>query len=666
VKTSEKIVDIDTEINKSELSVIYQFNHRTGKYEFISSEIYNLTGYTYNEINEIGFANIVKEVIKITPENFHSGDTGSEAREVKEYSAKYLVVTKDGNEIWIHDKAFRFINSEGENLFSIGSLKKYTETDSLIEKFKYSNENIESVFDLASLLFIVLDEERKVRIINHKACEIFGLSKENIIGKDITELVAPEIAGSLRDTIRKTFSETISPPHDNEISMLTASGEMRTIQWNNTVIRNEFGKVVRLMYLGLDVTYRNKEEKIQQVIFRIIQHSNTESDLDELFRFIHTAISELMVTENFYIALYEEENQIITFPYFIDKYDKEAPPMKLGRGLTEYILRTGKAELITKKRDNELVAAGETEMVGTQSAIWLGIPLKIRDHTMGALVVQDYENEDTYTEREKQILEVVAYPISRAIERKMVEQERKELIQKLSKMNQSKDKLFSLISHDLRSPFNSLLGFSEILTTEYDTLTHDEIKEYLNVIYEASKNLYGMTSNLLQYSRFQVGRFDFHPVKIKLIGLIQKNLNLLKGNAVRKEITLTVELNADVKVMADEDMLNSIVQNIISNSIKFTHRGGEVKVRTEIIPFFNEATHVKVTIEDNGIGISKNDLERIMAQEILTSPGTEREYGTGLGLLIVKEFVEKNGGKIDIKSAVNRGTCISFTLPVFS
>lgn len=114
------------------------------------------------------------------------------------------------------------------------------------------------------------------------------------------------------------------------------------------------------------------------------------------------------------------------------------------------------------------------------------------------------------------------------------------------------------------------------------------------------------------------------------------------------------------------DMLNSIVQNIISNSIKFTHRGGEIKVKTEIIPFFNEATHVKVIIEDNGMGISKNDLERIMAQEILTSPGTEREYGTGLGLLIVKEFVEKNGGKIDIKSTVNRGTCISFTLPVFS
>jgi signal transduction histidine kinase len=371
-----------------------------------------------------------------------------------------------------------------------------------------------------------------------------------------------------------------------------------------------------------------------------------------------------MLAENFYIALYNEKDDLITFPYFIDKYDKEAPPMKFGRGLTEYILRSGKAELITRERDNELVDQGESEVVGTQSAIWLGIPLKIRDHTMGALVVQDYENENTYTLKEKQILEVVSYPISRAIERKIVEHERKELIQKLSKMNESKDKLFSLISHDLRSPFNSLLGFSEILTTEYDSLTHDEVKEYLTVIYEASKNLYSMTNNLLQYSRFQIGRFEFQPVEIDITKLLKNNINLLKGNAIRKEIAMSVNLNADVLIYADEDMLNSTVQNIISNAIKFTQRGGEVKINTEIIPFFDEATHVKVTIEDNGIGISRNDLRKILSEEIITSPGTEREYGTGLGLLIVKEFVEKNGGKIEVKSKVNQGTSFSFTLPV--
>ncbi len=657
-------ISIENELSRTELSVTYHLNHRTGKYEFMSLGIIELIGYSCAEINELGFENLVKEVSEINSDEFTTQETEPNGREARHFYAKYLVVTKDGEEKWLQDKATRFADPEGNNLFSVGTLKLYTESENLIEKFKYSNENIESVFDMANLLLLVIDEDQKIRMVNKKACELLGIRQSDILGKEWTKIVPAETAGELSDNIDKTFKEIITPPQNREITLISKSGEPKVIQYNNTVLRDETGKIVRIMSLGLDVTNKKKEEKIQEVVFRIIQHSNEETDLDELFHFIHSGISELMLTENFYIALYDEKNGMITFPYFIDKYDKDAPPMKFGRGLTEYILRSGKAELITRERDNELVSEGETEVVGTQSAIWLGIPLKIRDHTMGALVVQDYENEDTYTNKEKQILEIVAYPISRAIERKIVEQERKELILKLSKLNTSKDKLFSLISHDLRSPFNSLLGFSEILTTEYDSLTHDEVKEYLNVIYEASKNLYGMTNNLLQYSRFQVGRFDFQPVEINLTNLLKKNLNLLKGNAIRKEISLSAELNADVYVFADEEMLNSTVQNIISNSIKFTPRGGEVKIYTEIIPFFSEATHVKVSIEDNGVGISRSELDKILSEEIVSTPGTEREFGTGLGLLIVKEFVEKNGGRIDVKSKLNHGTSFSFTLPV--
>jgi PAS domain S-box-containing protein len=664
LKPSGKISFSDPIITGTDLSVIYQFNHRTRVYDFISSGITELTGYTFSEINEIGFENLVKEVSEISSDDFSIQKTEFGANEAKQFSAKYLILTKEGKESWLQDKAIRFIDSKGDNLFSVGTLKRFTESESLIEKFKYSNENIESIFDLANLLLLVIDEEGKIRLINKKACKLLGINRQNILGKEWSAIVPENDSHELRENIENTFKEVIPPQQNMEITLYTQSGEAKIIQYNNTVLRDETGKIVRLMSLGLDVTEKKKEEKVQEVVYRIIQHSNDETNIAELFRFIHSGISELMLAENFYIALYNEKDDLITFPYFIDKYDKEAPPMKFGRGLTEYILRSGKAELITRERDNELVDQGESEVVGTQSAIWLGIPLKIRDHTMGALVVQDYENENTYTLKEKQILEVVSYPISRAIERKIVEHERKELIQKLSKMNESKDKLFSLISHDLRSPFNSLLGFSEILTTEYDSLTHDEVKEYLTVIYEASKNLYSMTNNLLQYSRFQIGRFEFQPVEIDITKLLKNNINLLKGNAIRKEIAMSVNLNADVLIYADEDMLNSTVQNIISNAIKFTQRGGEVKINTEIIPFFDEATHVKVTIEDNGIGISRNDLRKILSEEIITSPGTEREYGTGLGLLIVKEFVEKNGGKIEVKSKVNQGTSFSFTLPV--
>jgi signal transduction histidine kinase len=370
-----------------------------------------------------------------------------------------------------------------------------------------------------------------------------------------------------------------------------------------------------------------------------------------------------MPAENFYIALYNKETNFITFPYFIDKYEEEAPPQPFGKGLTEYVLKTGKPFLVDKKKDDELVAKGEAEIVGTQSAIWLGVPLKIQGNTIGVMAVQDYEEKSTYTEKEKEILEAISYPISMAIERKRVEQEREKLIEELKELNLSKDNLFSLISHDLRSPFNSLLGFSEILTTEYDTLTSEEIKEYLKVIYESSKNLYGMTNNLLQFSRFQMGRIEFNPEKLNLEKLINKNVDILMGNIIKKQLSVITNVDADTFVLADEDMLNSIIQNLISNTIKFTNKGGDIKISAKVFPAQEGTENVEIRIEDTGIGISEKNLDKILHNQMFSTPGTEREYGTGLGLLIVKEFMEKNGGKIKIESKLHRGTVFICYLP---
>jgi K+-sensing histidine kinase KdpD len=415
---------------------------------------------------------------------------------------------------------------------------------------------------------------------------------------------------------------------------------------------------------GQDLTKRKNEEKIQQVIADILDASNTESDLNEFFKFIHKSISKLMLAENFYIALYDKISDMISFPYSVDKYDPAAPPQKLGKGLTEYVLRLGKPLLVTKEIDDELVRKGETELVGAQSAIWLGIPLKIADLTIGVLVVQDYENEETYTEKEQHVLEVIAYSISRTIERIRLEAERRDLIKNLERLNTSKDKLFSLISHDLRSPFNSLLGFSEILTNEYESLTPEEIKEYIRAIYDSSKNLYGMTSNLLQYSRFQTGKIDFTPTNLNLKKVVNECLKLLKGNIVKKQLSVIDNVSENLYVFADGEMLLSIIQNILSNAIKFTYKKGDIKISSSVVSNGKDEGMVNISVEDSGIGITDADLKRIMDGDPYTNPGTEKEFGTGLGLQLVKDFIAKNGGKLNIKSKLNMGSTFSFTIPL--
>jgi len=414
--------------------------------------------------------------------------------------------------------------------------------------------------------------------------------------------------------------------------------------------------------VGRDVTKKRKEDKVQKIISKILQYSNIGESLDDFFEFIRESIKELMPVDNFYISLYDRENDLLTFPYFKDEVDKEALPMKFRNGLTEYIIKIGKSELINEARDEQLVKEGKVDLVGAPSKIWLGIPLSIGELTIGALVVQDYKNEDTYGPREKEILDVIGYSISRAIERKRLEQERKELIVQLREINTSKDKLFSLISHDLRAPFNSLLGFSEILTTEFDTLTKEEIKEYQNAIFDSSKNLYSMTTNLLQYSRFQIGKIQFQPEILNLLDLIERNLNLLKGNYLKKQIDVKIDIEKNLFICADVDMMNSVIQNLLSNSIKFTFRGGSISIKT-FKKVINKQKKIEIIMKDTGVGMKQENIDKIFAADVFTYPGTEKEFGTGLGLQLVIQFIERNGGELKIESVENEGSSFIVTLP---
>jgi len=370
-----------------------------------------------------------------------------------------------------------------------------------------------------------------------------------------------------------------------------------------------------------------------------------------------------MPVKNFYISLYNRENDMLTFPYFKDEIDKEQLPVKFRNGLTEYIIKSGKSELINEERDAQLVKEGKVDLVGAQAKIWLGIPISIGEQTIGALVVQDYHNKLTYGDKEKEILEVIGYSISRAIERKKLEQERKNLIVKLESINKSKDQLFSIISHDLRAPFNSLLGFSEILTTELDSLTKEEIKEYQNAIYESSKNLYTMTTNLLQYSRFKVGKIVYEPEVLNVDKLVNKNLLILKGNYIRKQISVNVDVEESLFIYADKEMMNSVIQNLISNSIKFTLRRGNISISAHQ-KNVDGNDKVELIVKDTGVGMKKESIDKIFAEDVFSSQGTEKEFGTGLGLQLVINYIKQNEGTFKIESVENKGSTFIITLPL--
>lgn len=244
-------------------------------------------------------------------------------------------------------------------------------------------------------------------------------------------------------------------------------------------------------------------------------------------------------------------------------------------------------------------------------------------------------------------------------ERKKNEERLTSISDELRELNLNKDKFFSIIAHDLRGPFNSLLGFSSVLQDDIEGLNKEELMEYAGYIHSSSKKLYNLVENLLQWSRIQTGRMEYQPIKIDLYEVVYKIFELVNSIAITKKINLSNELKNNLFVYADQNMLYSILQNLISNSLKFTNTGGSITIKANE---FNEFT--EISVEDTGIGIKKYNVEKLFRIDVsFTSTGTAQEEGTGLGLIICKELVEKNKGKIRVESVFGKGSKFIFTIP---
>ncbi|NOQ27260.1 MAG: hypothetical protein GQ564_18010 [Bacteroidales bacterium] len=245
------------------------------------------------------------------------------------------------------------------------------------------------------------------------------------------------------------------------------------------------------------------------------------------------------------------------------------------------------------------------------------------------------------------------------------EQALKENEAKLRESNNTKDKFFSVIAHDLRSPFNSMLGFSELLNENFESFDTTQQKEFINIIHRGLQNTYKLLENLLIWSQMQQWHINFKPEKINLNVLSNEIIEQLSLSAESKSISINNSISDNVFVKADKNMLSTIIRNLMSNAIKFTHKEGRVSVNGKFITNENKQNLVEISIKDNGLGISKEMQSKLFLPEENTSTkGTENETGTGLGLLLCKGFVEKHGGKIWIESEVGCGSTFFITIPL--
>jgi signal transduction histidine kinase len=246
------------------------------------------------------------------------------------------------------------------------------------------------------------------------------------------------------------------------------------------------------------------------------------------------------------------------------------------------------------------------------------------------------------------------------LERKKTEEKLKQANHELNELNATKDKLFSIIAHDLKSPFTSILGFSELLIENIRTYGPENSEEFLTHINTTAEHTLTLLDNLLTWAKTQTGQIDFIAENLQPGPIVEEIVVLLNLSATIKNITLNNSVPDDIITYADPNMLKTILRNLVQNAIKFTNSGGTVDILA-----VTHQNHTVFTVTDNGVGMSKETQKNIFRIDttVITN-GTAHERGSGLGLILCKEFVEKHGGKIWAESELGKGCDLKFTLPL--
>ncbi len=477
--------------------------------------------------------------------------------------------------------------------------------------------------------FFVKDEDHKWVMLNDAAVEMMGPSREGLLGKSDYDLYPEAQADIFWKYDEKVFAEGSSINEEQ-------------ITWSDGTLHD----IVTHKQLYIEKTSGKKF--IVGTIHDISRYKRIEHDL--------------RASEMKYRELFDNAND------FIITTDLEGNITNANRTLLNY-LKTD-IEGITKYNVYDYVSDDNKEFV-------FGLKDKILSGQLdGSFEVNalDFDrNPVTYeikasliNEDEKPVgIQCVFSDITQSREARLkLEKYNKNLLE----LNKTKDKFFSIIAHDLRNPYSSMIGFSELLLEDLEKLSMDEIRDSLKIIRNSAKNSLNLLENLLAWSRLETGRMHFDPSKVALTDLVDEVVNVLFSLAYRKKIEINNMVESDVILSSDKNMLNTILNNLVMNAIKFTPIGGEINIYAIRMATDSESgkDFYKISVSDTGIGMDADFCNQLFKQnKPVSSPGTEKEQGTGLGLLLSREMVERHGGKISAESTPGKGSVFSFLIPAF-
>ena len=559
----------------------------------------------------------------------------------------------DGPDTWVSTLKLPLRDKERNVIGTFGISRDITKQKKYEEDHFLLSNALKSINECVS----ITDMNDKVLFLNQPFLTTYGFTGNDPEEESIRITVSPN---NPQEIVEEILSATIRGGWKGELLNRKKDGSEFMVALSTAVIKNSQGQPIALIRVTSDITSRKRTELENHIISEITRGVTTTSNLDELLKLIHRTLGMVVHTENYFIALHNQKIGHFSLPCFDDEPDSGRVSDSTGNINSDYLFRTIKPFLFNQEIFDYLNQQNEGKADASDSSSWIGIPLRTSSKVIGVLVLQQNGKENVYSDSDVRFLLSIGNQIAISVEHKKAEEEIKLKNVLLQSVNEEKDKFFSIIAHDLRSPLSAFVGATHILTEEIQTMNMEEIKEITMNMKTSATNIYSLLENLLEWSRLKRGAMDFVPEKINLKEKIEACIDVLSESARKKRIELTFSIPGEMEVFADNHMFDSIIRNLVSNAIKFTPVGGTVIVKAE---HYNDQSTV-IKIIDSGIGMApelKNKL--FLLNERTSRKGTEGEPSTGLGLLICNEFVKKHNGKILVNSELGKGSVFSLTLP---
>ncbi len=497
-----------------------------------------------------------------------------------------------------------------------------------------------------------------------EGCQIVtGYNPQDFIDNKVisfNDIIHHKYQSYLWDEWQKCLSER--RPMVAEYQIITKDDGIKWVWEQGCGIYDNKGELIALEGYITDISERKRAEKVQEILYNIASQIHLEKSTKDLLEFVRQEIGNVMDTTNFFAASYNHQKDTLKEIIYVDEKDNfESDEWSASHSISGHVVKEGKSVFLRGDEINEFYRNHNLGIEGTIPKSWIGVPIFSNAIAIGIMVIQNYENPSAFSNSDVTMLEMIAHEIGVFIEKHTMIEELVKAKNKAEEMNKVKSHFFANMSHELRTPFVGIMGYAELLA---ETLEKEDERLMADGILKASTRMQDTLANILSLSKLESESIEIKIANVEIKELITSLFESFKGGALRKKLFFEKEIKFnDLVIETDEVILKDILQNFVSNAIKYTN-DGYVKLTAEIEKK-EVINSLVIKVTDTGLGIPKDKLELIWEPFRQASEGLNRSFeGTGLGLSIVKKSTVLLGGDVKVESEYGKGSTFTFSLPI--